>query len=142
MKFSISAIFIFFALALSACASPEQTRRFYSNVDRPDLIISMSYTQRHLLNILLNPLDNKQSKQKLQIQRHELLLSSHCDLIRRNIVHTPADYPACHAVKRNKRSCINDFHHCIAKCPSFKRDCPPCEKKAMQCLFKKLNPEQ
>ena len=140
MKFSICAIFIFFGLALSACASPDHTSRLHPTIDRPELIISMSYTQRQLLNILLNPLDNNQSE--LQIQRRELLLSSHCDLIRRNIVHTPADYPACHAVKRNKRSCINDFHHCIAKCPSFKRDCPPCEKKAMQCLFKKLNPEQ
>lgn len=134
MKFSICAIVIFFSIMLSACASPDHKSRFYPTIDRSQLIISMSYTQRQLLNILLNPLDNTQSKHKLQRQRHKLLLSSHCDLIRRNIVHTPVNYPACHTVKQSNRFCINDFHHCIAKCPSFKRDCPPCEKQALQCL--------
>lgn len=150
MKLSTRIIFIFLVIGLNACANQGHAKRFHLNIDRPELIISMSYTQRQLINILLNPLSNRQSeKNPFLTQHHEqlikrraLFIASHCDLIHRDIVYASIDYPACHSFKRINRFCISDFHHCIATCPSFKRDCPPCEQKAMQCLAKSDNTKQ
>lgn len=142
MKLSTWIIFIFLVIGLNACANQGHTKRSHLTIDRPELIISMSYTQRQLLDILLNPPSSGQGKKDpLLTQQHEwfikrraLFIASHCDLIHRDIVYASIDYPACHSFKRINRLCISDFHHCIATCPSFKRDCPPCEQKAMQCL--------
>ena len=135
MRIFIWPIVIFINMTLSACASQDHANRLHSAVDRDNLIISMTYTQRQLLNILLNSPLNEQNESLHK--RRGLMLSSHCDLIRRNIVHAATDYPACHDSQQDNRFCISDFHQCIAKCPSFKRDCPPCEQQALQCLTKR-----
>ena len=142
MKTSLWLIVISFSMSLYACASQGPSQHWRPALDRPSLIVSMSYTQRQLLDILLNPPTNELSdKEPLLAQQHEqlikrrtLFLTSHCDLIRRQIVNASVDYPACNGVARNNRFCIIDFHQCIAKCPSYNRDCPPCEQQAMQCL--------
>lgn len=140
MKLSTRIIFIFLVIGLNACANQGHAKRFHLNIDRPELIISMSYTHRQLLDILLNSPSSEQSeKDPLLTQRRALFIASHCDLIHRDIVYASIDYPVCHSFKRINRFCISDFHHCIATCPSFKRDCPPCEQKAMQCLAKSDN---
>ena len=152
MKTTLWLIVISFSMSLYACASQDQSQdkshHWRPALDRPSLIVSMSYTQRQLLDILLNPPTNELSEQDpLLLQnrdwlnkRRMLFLTSHCDLIRRKIVNASIDYPACHGVARNNRFCIIDFHQCIAKCPSYKRDCPPCEQKAIQCLSNKAAP--
>ena len=142
MKLAIWLIFIGLSMSLYACASQDPSKHWRPTLDRHTLIVSMTYTQRQLLDILLNPLtsgisDNDplllQQREQLD-KRRTLFITSHCDLIRRDIVNASVDYPACNTVKRNNRFCIIDFHQCIAKCASYKRDCPPCEQKAIQCL--------
>ena len=135
MRNFIWPIVIFINMNLSACTSQEHVNHLHPSVDRDNLIISMTYTQRQLLDISLNSLLNENNESLLK--RRELLLNSHCDLIRRNVVHAKADYPACPKSQQDNRFCISDFHQCIAKCPSFKRNCPPCEQQALQCLSKK-----
>lgn len=145
MKTSFWLIFICLSLSLYACASQDSNDKWRPTLERPSLIISMYYTQRQLLDILLNPLANDLNKKappfSLQseelIKRRKLFLTSHCDLIRRKIVNASVDYPACKGIARNNRFCIIDFHQCIANCASNKRDCPPCEQQAIQCLSDK-----
>ena len=142
MKLAIWLIFIGLNMSLYACASQDPSKHWRPTLDRSSLIISMTYTQRQLLDILLNPLARELSdKDPLLLQQREqlakrraLFLTSHCDLIRRNIVNASVDYPACSTIKRNNNFCIIDFHQCIAKCASYKRDFPPCEQQAIQCL--------
>mgnify|MGYP001027591978 FL=1 len=142
MKTTIWLIVICLSMSLYACASQDPSHRWRPTLDRPSLIVSMTYTQRQLLDILLNPLANGlnekdpillQHRARL-VERRALFLSSHCDLIRRKIVNASVDYPACHGVTRGNGFCIIDFHQCIAKCANHKRDCPPCEQQAIQCL--------
>ena len=142
MKTTIWLIVICLSMSLYACASQDPSHRWRPTLDRSSLIISMTYTQRQLLDILLNPLSNElnekdpvllQHRARL-VERQVLFLSSHCDLIRRKIVNASVDYPACHGITRSNGFCIIDFHQCIAKCTNHKRDCPPCEQKAIQCL--------
>ena len=147
MKTSLWLIVISLSMSLCACASQDSNNNWRPTLDRHSLFISMSYTHRQLIDILLNPLAHDLTKKappfSLQqgqiIKRRALFLTSHCDLIRRKIVNASVDYPACQGVSRENRFCIIDFHQCIARCPSYNRDCPPCEQKAIQCLSDKAD---
>lgn len=101
----------------------------HTQVDRASLIRSMFYTHRHLLEIELGEQTQANENQR------SLLLQSHCDLIRRGIVHADQPPAVCQSPAGDLvRQCVAEFHHCIGSCGTFKSNCPSCEYYADQCL--------
>ena len=126
MKIISVLITLFSILALTACSQNPPTNP--PEVDRSSLIRSMSYTHRHLLEQQLGP----------QIEEEgsgQVLLQSHCDLIKRGVVQTEPLPALCDpSVPLDAQVCIADFHSCIGACGTFMSDCPVCEPKAARCL--------
>ena len=108
-------------LLLTACNHLPDTHN--TQVDHRSLIHSMTYTHRHLAEQHLN-----------QQAPSPLFTQSHCDLIDRGIVHSKTTPKACTHTNKTTQACIAAFHRCICQCPTFKRECQPCEQQAQQCL--------
>jgi len=88
----------------------------------------MTYTHRHLLEQQLGAQAVKQDSE-------QILLKSHCDLIKRGVVRTEPLPESCQPLAPQEvQICIAEFHRCIGTCGTFMRDCPPCEKRAERCL--------
>jgi len=97
-------------------------------VDRSSLIRSMTYTHRHLLEQQLGPQIGEEGS-------GQVLLQSHCDLIKRGVVQTEPLPALCDSsISHDAQACIAQFHRCIGACPSYMKDCPVCERKAERCL--------
>ena len=108
-------------LLLTACNHLPDTQS--TQVDHRSLIHSMTYTHRHLVEQHLT-----------QQSPSPLFTQSHCDLIERGVVHANTPPAACTQQDKATQTCIAAFHRCIGQCPTFKRECPPCEQQAQQCL--------
>lgn len=104
-----------------------------SGIRRLSLIRSMAYTHQHLLEQHL--LEQHLGAQIGEEGSGQVLLQSHCDLIRRGVVQT-APLPALCApsVPHEAQGCIAWFHRCVGACGTFMSDCPVCEPKAARCL--------
>lgn len=125
MKITSVLITLFSILALTACSQNPPTN--LPTVDRPSLIRSMTYTHRHLLEQQLGPRTEEQGS-------GPILLQSHCDLIRREVVSSELP-PKCEPKPGlEQQACVAKFHRCIGQCPTFMKECPLCEQKSEQCL--------
>jgi len=126
VKITTPLITLFSILALTACSQNRQANP--PKVDRISLIRSMAYTHRHLLDQKLDPkVGDKSSEQ--------VLLKSHCDLIKRWVVHKAPLPDVCQRdASLETQVCIAKFHRCVGACGTFMSDCPVCEKKAARCL--------
>jgi len=128
VKIISTLITLFSILALTACNQNPPTNP--PEVDRPSLIRSMTYTHRHLLEQHLGPQIGEEGG-------GQILLQSHCDLIRRGVVQTEPLPALCEpSVSLDALACIARFHRCVGACGTFMSDCPVCERKAERCLDK------
>lgn len=126
MKITYALITLFSILALTACSQNPPTNP--PQVDRASLIRSMTYTHRHLLEQQFGPQIEEQG-------RGQILLQSHCDLVKRSVVQTAPLPAVCEpSVPLDAQACIARFHRCVGACGTFMRDCPVCERKAARCL--------
>ncbi|MEH6358602.1 MAG: hypothetical protein V7745_06405 [Pseudomonadales bacterium] len=128
MKVISSIITLLLILALTACSQNPVSGT--PEVDHPSLIRSMAYTHRHLLEQRLGPQIEEEGSE-------QILLQSHCDLIRRGVVQTNPLPALCKPpVSHDAEVCIARFHRCVGACGTFMKDCPVCEPKAALCLEK------
>jgi hypothetical protein len=126
VKLISTLIALFSILVLTACSQNPPTNP--PKVERFSLIRSMTYTHRHLLEQQLGAELGKQDSE-------QILLQSHCDLIKRGVVRTEPLPESCQPLAPQEvQICIAEFHRCIGSCGTFMRDCPPCEKRAERCL--------
>jgi len=126
VKPTTSLIVLFSILALTACSQNPPTNP--PEVDRSSLIRSMAYTHRHLLEQHLGPQIGEEGS-------GQVMLKSHCDLIKRGVVQTKPLPALCDpSVPLEAQACIARFHRCVGACGTFMKDCPVCERKAVRCL--------
>lgn len=117
-------VFITTTFLITSC-----TQQPIQYVERNDLLKSMIYTQRHLVELAYNP------DRSSQLPRKQLLEQSHCDLIHRQVVYTAIRQSQCKNTNTAAQTtCISRFHQCIGQCSNAKRLCKPCERKAINCL--------
>lgn len=96
--------------------------------ERADLIRSMIYTHRHLVTHQLNNAEPS--------WRYRLLVQSHCDLIKRDIVTAPKTQACLNTLATGNERCMAEFHTCISQCATFKQRCELCENQAQICVRK------
>ena len=126
MMIKLRPAFLFIALIITSCKQLPDTS---THVDLPSQIRSMMYTHRNLLELKLDSTSLKSE------QRHQLLMTSHCDLIDRRMIYAKNKPEFCQVViNAYSRKCIAAFHRCINACPMFLRHCPTCENQAIRCL--------
>ena len=126
MMIKLGPVFLFIALITTSCKQLPDTSPY---VDLPSQIRSMMYTHRNLLELKLDSTSLKSE------QRHQILMTSHCDLIDRRMVYAKNKPEFCQvAINVDSRKCIAAFHLCIKACPMFLRHCPTCENQAIRCL--------
>ena len=116
-------IFITTTFLITGC-----TQQPIQYVERNDLLKSMIYTHRHLVELGFNP------DRTSQLPRKQLLEQSHCDLIRRHVVYTETPQSHCKNTNIAVQTCLRHFHQCIGQCSTAKRLCKPCERNAINCL--------
>jgi len=89
----------------------------------------MTYTHRHLL-------EQQLGSQVGDINSGQVLILSHCDLIRRGVVDSELPAQCEPEPSLEQQACMAKFHSCIGLCATFMKGCPVCERKAERCLEK------
>lgn len=132
MKIISTLITLFSILALTACSQNPVSG--LPEIDRLSKIRSMTYTHRHLLEQHLSP-------QLGDLSSGDVLMQSHCDLIRRGVVDSGLPSQCEPEPSIEQQACVARFHRCVGECPTFLKDCPVCERKALKCLNKEEKTE-